>query len=237
MENRGYAPYTKTTETDALGLTIVTERGYDETQGTLYDDITYMHGNRSVRIHRFPNADRPNRIYHDRDRAWAEYYENGVKTGPRRSYNIVDNATVKAVRWVMGLESDAKAIEARRSASMEAARNVNGMLHGIPAPIRRHVEFHAKSVGLKLDGTDCAGTVEAFLDAYLAKAQSNGLIAGMERQLDQEREMGAWMDAHPGCEPEETPGWKDFRTEDRRLAGLRMECETAADGSLGRERP
>lgn len=220
MENRGYAPYTKTAETDALGLTIVTERGYDETQGTLYDDITYMHGNRSVRIHRFPNADRPNRIYHDRDRAWAEYYENGVK----------------AVRWVMGLESDAKAIEARRSASMEAARNVNGMLHGIPAPIRRHVEFHAKSVGLKLDGTDCAGTVEAFLDAYLAKAQSNGLIAGMERQLDQEREMGAWMDAHPGCEPEETPGWKDFRTEDRRLAGLRMECETAADGSLGRGR-
>lgn len=228
METGQHDTYTRTVQTDGLGLTLVTEQGYSEREGRRYDDLTYTHGNRTVRIHMLPNAEHPNQR-NIRDRAYADYYENGEKTGPRRSYNILENAQIKAVRWVMRLDTDAKAGETLRG--LRRPDRKADPLATLPLTARYEAEHLARRLGLDPNGD--MKTLNPLYAAYARAAEDSGLAGLLEQRAEREHALSDWIDANPGGDMEDAPGWREYAALNARVEKLRRECARTAAGNAG----
>ena len=219
--------YRKTTETDSLGLTLTTEIGYDK-DGWYHHDYTYRYGDREVRIHATRDGRPLPANWHTRHTAYADYYEHGQRVGRTRTYNHLDNAQIKAVRYVMGYESDDEAKEERRAALMEKRRQNRAPLLSIPEAERGWVKQLAREIGFDILDNDDTDAVAAFIDAYAVTANRNGLFGLLDHQQTLEHKMTRWMSENPGHDAYESPMWDEFRCLCKQITPLRDECRDAA---------
>lgn len=93
----------------------------------------YAHGTRRVVIDVI-GSEKPS-SWRTRGHAYAQWFENGEPNGKLRSYNILENAQLKAVRYVMGLSSDSAAdrrlMELRQAKRREFNQRINGLYEGV----------------------------------------------------------------------------------------------------------
>lgn len=94
--------YKKTIDTTGFGLSCTTEYGFDD-EGWFHHAYTYTYKNRKAIVSAVGNGEPLPADWHTRQSAYASYYEDGKRVGRTRAYNILGNAQIKAVRWVMGL--------------------------------------------------------------------------------------------------------------------------------------
>lgn len=226
--------YRKTVETDSLGLTLTTEIGFDK-DGQYHHDYTYRHGDREVRIHATRGGRPLPSSWHTRQTAYADYYERGQHVGRTRAYNHLDNAQIKAVRYVMGLESDDKAKEAHRANLVEKRQQNRAALLSVPEAERGWVEQLAREIGFDIRNNDDTEAVAAFIDAYAVTADCNGLFELLFRQQTLEHKMAGWMSENPGHDASDAPMWDEFRCLHRQIAPLRDECRAAASREARQE--
>lgn len=224
--------YRKTTDTTGFGLTCVTELGIDG-KGWFHHEYTYTHNDRKAFILVAGYGTPLPADWHTRQTAYATYYENGRQVGRRRTYNILENAQIKAVRWVMGYDSDSKADEAYRAMRLERIRRNRQICERIPKSLLYEVERLADRLGLRIQGNEDNDTVETFVDAYLATAKANGLIGVRERQHAYETSITEWLDEEPGRRTEDAPDWGRFSETVDEIAPLYSECRSRAAESVG----
>lgn len=224
--------YRKTTDTTGFGLTCVTEIGIDG-KGRFHHEYTYTHGDRKAFILVAGSGTPLPADWHTRHTAYATYYENGRQVGRTRTYNILENAQIKAVRYVMGYGSDSRADEAYRSILLARIRRNRQICKRIPKSLLYEVEGLAGRLGLRIQGNEDNDTVETFVDAYLDAAKANGLIGVRERQHSYETSITAWLDEEPGRRTEDAPDWEDFEKTVGEIAPLYAECRSHAAESVG----
>lgn len=234
MSNKNTTPkppkYKKTTDTTGFGLTCVTEYGFDN-DGWFHHEYTYTHENRKAVIQ--VTGSRKPADWHTRQSAYASYYENGRQVGKTRAYNIYENAQIKAVRWVMGYDSDSKADEACRAMRLAKSRRNQRICQRIPETLRMEVDGLADTLGLRIHGNEDSETVETFVDAYIAAAEDNGLIELRERQHGYENSITAWLDGDAGRKTENAPDWEKFKATAAAIVPLYQECRRKAAESVG----
>lgn len=222
--------YKKTIDTTGFGLTCVTELGTDS-ENVFHHEYTYTHGNRKARI--LVAGSQLPADWHTRQSAYATYYEDGAQVGKTRTYNIYENAQIKAVRWVMGYDSDSKADEACRAIRLAKSRRNQQTCNRIPKALRMEVDGLANKLGLKIHGDEDNITVETFVDTYLTTAERNGLIELRERQYGYEKSMTAWLDEDRSRKTEDAPDWEKFKKTVMEISPLYLECRRKTAESVG----
>lgn len=222
--------YKKTIDTTGFGLTCVTEYGFDN-DGLFHHEYAYTHGNRKAVIQ--VTGSRKPADWHTRQSAYASYYEDGKQVGRTRAYNILENAQIKAVRWIMGFGSDSKAEEAYRAVRLEKSHRNQQICRRIPKPLRMEVEGLANKLGLKIYGDEDNSIVETFVNTYLATAEQNGLIELRERQYGYEKSMTVWLDGDVSRKTEDAPDWEKFKATVKAIVPLYQECRCKAAESVG----
>lgn len=222
--------YKKTIDTTGFGLTCVTEYGFDN-DGLFHHEYAYTYENRKAVI-QVTGSQQP-ADWHTRQSAYASYYEDGKQVGRTRAYNILENAQIKAVRWVMGYGSDSKADEACRAMRLAKSRRNQRICQRIPEALRVEVDGLANTLGLRIHGNEDNETVETFVDAYLAAAEDNGLIELRERQHGYETSITAWLDGDAGRKTEDAPDWEKFKATVTAIVPLYQECRRKAAESVG----
>lgn len=222
--------YKKTIDATGFGLSCVTEYGFDGA-GLFHHSYTYNYKNRKAVI-QVMGSQQP-ADWHTRQSAYASYYEDGKQVGRTRAYNILENAQIKAVRWIMGYGSDSKADEACRAMRLAKSRRNQRTCQRIPEALRMEVDGLANTLGLRIHGNEDNETVETFVDAYIAAAEDNGLIELRERQHGYETSITAWLDVSAGRKTEDAPDWEKFKTTATAIVPLYQECRRKAAESVG----
>lgn len=222
--------YKKTIDTTGFGLSCVTEYGFDDA-GLFHHSYTYNYKNRKAVIQVMGSQQPAN--WHTRQSAYASYYEDGKQVGRTRAYNILENAQIKAVRWIMGFGSDSKAEEAYRAVRLEKSHRNQQICRRIPKPLRMEVEGLANKLGLKIHGDEDNSTVETFVNTYLATAEQNGLIELRERQYGYEKSMTVWLDGDASRKTEDAPDWEKFKETVVEIVPLYLECRRKTAESVG----
>lgn len=221
--------YKKTIDATGFGLSCVTEYGFDDT-GLFHHSYTYNYKNKVV-IQVMGSQQPAN--WHTRQSAYASYYEDGKQVGRTRAYNILENAQIKAVRWIMGFGSDSKAEEAYRAVRLEKSHRNQQICRRIPKPLRMEVDGLANKLGLKIHGDEDNSTVETFVNTYLATAEQNGLIELRERQYGYEKSMTVWLDGDASRKTEDAPDWEKFKETVVEIVPLYLECRRKTAESVG----
>lgn len=224
--------YKKTIDTTGFGLTCVTEYGFDD-DGLFHHEYTYTYKNRKAIVSAVGNGEPLPADWHTRQSAYASYWEDGERVGRTRAYNILENAQIKAVRWVMGYVSDSKADEAYRAIRLAKSRRNQRTCQRIPETLRMEVDRLANTLGLRIHGNEDNETVEKFVDAYIAAAENNGLIKLRERQHEYETSITAWLDGSAGRKTEDAPDWEQFKATATAIIPLYQECRRKAAESVG----
>lgn len=224
--------YKKTIDTTSFGLTCVTELGIDS-ENTFHHEYTYTHENRKAIVQAVGDGSPLPADWHTRQSAYATYYLDGKQSGKVRAYNILENAQIKAVRWVMGYGSDSKADEACRAIRMEKSRRNQQICQRIPKNLLMEVDGLAERLGLKIHGNEDNDTVETFVNTYLTTAENNGLIEVRNRQHAYESSITAWLDEEVGRKTEDAPDWDNFKKTVEEINPLYVECNSKAAESVG----
>ena len=222
--------YKKTIDATGLGLSCTTEYGFDDA-GLFHHSYTYNYKNRKVVIQVMGSQQPAN--WHTRQSAYASYYEDGKQVGRTRAYNILENAQIKAIRWIMGFGSDSKAEEAYRAVRLEKSHRNQQICRRIPKPLRMEVDGLANKLGLKIHGDEDSSTVETFVNTYLATAEQNGLIELRERQYGYEKSMTVWLDGDASRKTEDAPDWEKFKETVVEIVPLYLECRRKTAESVG----
>lgn len=224
--------YKKTIDTTGFGLSCVTEYGFDD-KGWFHHAYTYTHKNRKAIVSAVGDGEPLPAEWRTRQSAYASYYEDGKRVGRTRAYNILENAQIKAVRWVMGYDSDSKADEACRAMRLAKSRRNQQTCNRIPKALRMEVDGLANKLGLKIHGDEDNITVETFVDTYLTTAERNGLIELRERQYGYEKSMTAWLDEDRSRKTEDAPDWEKFKKTVMEISPLYLECRRKTAESVG----
>lgn len=224
--------YKKTIDTTNFGLTCVTELGIDS-KGWFHHEYTYTHNDRKALIIVAGDGSPRPADWHTRHTAYATYYENGQQVGRTRTYNILENAQIKAVQWVMGYDSDSKADEACRAMRLAKSRRNQQICRRIPKNLLMEVDGLAERLGLKIHGNEDNDTVETFVNTYLTTAENNGLIEIRNRQHAYETSITAWLDEEAGRRTEDAPDWENFKKTVEEINLLYVECNSKAAESVG----
>lgn len=224
--------YKKTIDTTGFGLSCTTEYGFDD-EGWFHHSYTYTYKNRKAIVSAVGDGEPLPSDWHTRQSAYASYHEGRKQVGRIRAYNILENAQIKAVRWVMGYGSDSKADEAYRVIRLEKSRRNQRICQRIPEPLRMEVDGLANTLGLRIHSNEDNETVETFVDAYLAAAEDNGLIELRERQHGYETSITAWLDGDAGRKTEDAPDWEKFKATATAIIPLYPECRRKAAESVG----
>lgn len=224
--------YEKTVETDSLGVTLTTEYGFDE-ERIFHHEYTYEHGNRKVRIQVFGSGEPLPKEWHTRQSAYAQYYEDGKPVGKLRSYNHLDNAQLKAVRYVLGLTSDSAADRALMDARREKyVKNMRTLTNLIPKNAIYFVRKAAEDNGFDLDRSSNS-QVEKFVQAYADKANALGMFRLIERHDALVETLSAWIKEHEDADESEYPdSYKEMQDAYSRVKEQSKECAQAAASTL-----
>lgn len=224
--------YKKTVETDSLGVTLTTEYGFDENR-MFHHAYTYEHGNRRVEIQAVGNGEPLPKDWHTRQSAYAQYYENGKPVGKLRSYNHLDNAQLKAVRYVLGLTSDSAADRAIMDARREKyARNMRTLTSLIPKNAIDFVRKAAEDNGFNLDRSSNS-RVERFVQAYADKANTLGMFQLIERHDALIEPLVAWAKEHEDADESEYPdSYREMQDTYSQIIEQSKECAKAAASTL-----
>lgn len=224
--------YKKTIDTTGFGLSYTIEYGFDD-EGWFHHAYTYTYKNRKAIVSAVGNGEPLPADWHTRQSAYASYYEDGKQVGRTRAYNILENAQIKAVRWIMGFGSDSKAEEAYRAVRLEKSHRNQQICRRIPKPLRMEVEGLANKLGLKIHGDEDNSIVETFVNTYLATAEQNGLIELRERQYGYEKSMTVWLDGDASRKTEDAPDWEKFKETVVEIVPLYLECRRKTAESVG----
>ena len=222
-------PMLEVTRTESNGVTHTYEHGWDEF-GYWNDRHTYEHGNRKaiIRIHgREKPAD-----WHTRQTCTADWYENGQPygTGRSRAYNILDNAQVKAVRFVLDLDRDEDARDAIRH-ERAAVRNENlriiqetlgTALPYVPSELKRYASTEAPfDLRDNTDHDHVRRYVETYRDVTPGIRQAEAELQAAIEPFDAWQE--EWSRLHDGQHPDETTiarEYPDHANLDKAIANL-----------------
>ncbi|MBT1162883.1 hypothetical protein [Bifidobacterium sp. SO1] len=183
----------------------------------------YEHGLRRVVIDVI-GSEKPS-SWRTRGHAYAQWFENGESNGKLRSYNILGNAQLKAVRYVMGLSSDSAAdrqlMELRQAKRREFEQRL-GALYGNVLD-RREVEDIAKyDLDIDMRDMDDEERISRYLrllvsDPDVAEYQQcMARISELEQQLNRETK-GMDLDAI-----QQHPAYKELQTVADRKGELRQ---------------
>lgn len=234
MTSQNSPAYRKTVETTTFGLTLTTEHGYDE-NGFFHHDYTYEHGDRIAIVHAVGDGEPKPKDWHMRQSAYADYYENGQTIGKARTYNHLDNAQTKAVRYVMGYDTDNAADRARAEIRRAKHERNKRILSEVPAEGLMEIRSLARKTGFNISDNEDTEGLETFVRTYVSAADETCLFDLLARQRQLETEISAWMDAHAGSAPEETPVWNEFLELNRRTVAARGECNRRTAEAVGLE--
>lgn len=234
MTSQKTPAYRKTVETTTFGLTLTTEYGYDE-NGFFHHDYTYEHDNRMAIVHAIWDGKPNPKDWHMRQSAYADYYENGQTVGRTRTYNHLDNAQIKAVRYVMGYDTDNAADKARSEIRKAKYERNKRILSEVPTVGLEEIRTLARQIGFNITDNEDADGLETFVKTYIAAANETNLFDLLARRHQFEVEINAWMDKHAGCSPEEMPSWTEFCELNRQIIAVRDECNRRTAASVGLE--
>ena len=222
-------PMLEVTRTESHGVIHTYEHGWDEF-GCWNDQHTYEHGNRKavIRIH---GREAPG-DWHTRQTCTADWYEGGQPygTGRSRTYNILDNAQVKAVRFVLDLDRDEDARDAIRH-ERAAVRNENLRIIQetldtatpyVPIELKRYARTEAPFD--LLDNTDhdhVRRYTETYRDVTPGIRQAEAELQAAIETFDAWQE--EWSRLHDGQRPDETTiahEYPDLASLDMAIANL-----------------
>ena len=234
MTSQKTPAYRKTVETTAFGLTLTTEYGYDE-NGFFHHDYTYEHDDRMAIVHAVYDGKPKPKDWHMRQSAYADYYENGQTVGRTRTYNHLDNAQIKAVRYVMSYDTDNAADKARKEIRRAKHERNKRILSEVPTVGLEEIRTLSRQIGFNITDNEDTEGLKAFVKAYIAAANETGLFDLLSRQRRFETEISDWMDAHAGLSPEGMPVWNEFCGLNRRIVAARGECNRRTAAAVGLE--
>ena len=141
------------------------------------DRYEYTRGNRRVTIDvHHPALPSQWRI---RQSATAYWYENGEQVGSAHSYNILENAQIKAVRFCFGLNNDSSAQrkldEIEREQRATFRRQVNQLLEGRDCNRDELAGTARYAFNINLNDQDNAERIFEYINAYLNDPEAKKL--------------------------------------------------------------
>ena len=173
--------------------------------------------------------------WHMRQSAYADYYENGQTVGRTRTYNHLDNAQIKAVRYVMGYDTDNAADKARKEIRRAKHERNERILSKVPTVGLEEIRTLSRQIGFNVTDNEDTEGLKAFVKAYIAAANETGLFDLLSRRHQFEVEITAWMDKHTGHSPEEMSSWAEFCELNRQIIAVRDECNRRTAAAVGLE--